>query len=72
MRREPLAQHLAARVVAKQSEVRVAVDLGERLAERDQGSIVVGRDAQGVGERGKMSAETLTVGSAVGAAREVA
>ena len=34
--------------------MRGAVDVGETFAERDQGSIVVGRDAQGVRERGKV------------------
>ena len=34
--------------------MRRAVDVGETFAERDQGSIVVGRDAQGVRERGKV------------------
>ena len=71
MWREPLTQHLAPRVVAKQPEVRGAVDVGESFAERDQGSIVVGRDAQGVRERGEIP-RRHEVGRCRRRAREVA
>ena len=53
-RREPVDEHLAPRVVAQQSDLREAVDIGEGLAEREKGSIEVGRDAERVGERGEL------------------
>jgi signal transduction histidine kinase len=65
-----VAQHLAPRVIAKQAEQSRAVDVGKAFAEGDQGSIVIGRDAQGVRERGEIP-RRHEVGSAVGG-REVA
>jgi hypothetical protein len=65
MRRQALAQHFATRVVAKQTEECRPVDIGEPFAKGDQGSIVIGRDAQGVRERGKIP-RRHEVGSAVG------
>ena len=56
--RSPLAtsrstQHLAARVVAHQGDLREAVDLGEGLGEREKRRVDVGGDAERVGERGE-------------------
>ena len=54
MRRETFAQHFTPGIVSKKPEVRGAIYVRQPLAKRDEGSIVVRRDAQGVRERGEV------------------